>query len=294
MDIVDNIAELREFRSLMKGDVGLVPTMGALHAGHIALVKQARLENQHVIVSIFVNPTQFAQNEDLSKYPRDLHHDLRMLREAGADVVFTPTPDVIYPPHYQTWIEVEQVSQGLEGERRPGHFRGVATVVAKLFNLTQPQRAYFGQKDAQQVAVIKRMTRDLDFPLAIRVYPTVRENDGLAMSSRNVYLSDEQRVAASVIRRSLLAAAEVYEQGERQVDKIRVVIEKRIATEPLATLDYISIVEAATLREVSERTDAPILLSLVVKMGGTRLLDNILLPAKLNTLEGLTAMLGEG
>lgn len=294
MDIVDNIAALREARVRMQGDVGLVPTMGALHTGHIALVKQARLENQHVIVSIFVNPTQFAQNEDLSKYPRDLARDLDMLRDAGADLVFTPTPDVIYPPEYQTWIEVEQVSKGLEGERRPGHFRGVATVVAKLFNLTQPQRAYFGQKDAQQAVVIKRMTRDLNFPLEIRVYPTVRESDGLAMSSRNVYLSAEQRAAASIIRRSLVAAADAYTRGERQVDQIYAVMEELVATEPLAELDYISIVEAGNLRPVDECADKPVLVSIVVKMGSTRLLDNIVLPTELNTLEGLTGTLGEG
>jgi len=292
--VVDNIAALRAAREHMGGSVGLVPTMGALHAGHIALVKQARAENEHVVASIFVNPSQFAQNEDLSKYPRDIPRDLAMLEAAGVDVVFTPTPDLIYPPNYQTWIEVETVSQGLEGDRRPGHFRGVATVVAKLFNLVQPQRAYFGQKDAQQVAVIKRMVRDLNFPLAIRVYPTVREADGLAMSSRNVYLSAEQRTAASVIRRALVSASKAYEAGERTAEDIRVVISEVIASEAVAELDYVSIVDAETLNVVEAITERPLLVSLVVKMGSTRLLDNMLLPAHLNTLEGLTQTLGGG
>ncbi|MCA0453292.1 MAG: pantoate--beta-alanine ligase [Chloroflexi bacterium] len=294
MKVVDNIAALRAAREHMGGSVGLVPTMGALHAGHIALVKQARAENEHVVASIFVNPSQFAQNEDLSKYPRDIPRDLAMLEAAGVDVVFTPTPDLIYPPNYQTWIEVETVSQGLEGDRRPGHFRGVATVVAKLFNLVQPQRAYFGQKDAQQVAVIKRMVRDLNFPLAIRVYPTVREADGLAMSSRNVYLSAEQRTAASVIRRALVSASKAYEAGERTAEDIRVVISEVIASEAVAELDYVSIVDAETLNVVEAITERPLLVSLVVKMGSTRLLDNMLLPAHLNTLEGLTQTLGGG
>ncbi len=197
MDVIDSIEGLRKARKAIIGSVGLVPTMGALHAGHIALVRQAKSENDNVIVTIFVNPTQFAQNEDLSKYPRDIPRDLDMLRQVGVDLVFTPTADQIYPAGFQTWIEVERVAQGLEGARRPGHFRGVATVVAKLFNLTRPDCAYFGQKDAQQAAVIKQMVRDLNFPMRIRICPTVREADGLAMSSRNVYLSEQQRRSAS-------------------------------------------------------------------------------------------------
>lgn len=292
MDIVESIDALRVARSQITGTVGLVPTMGALHEGHIALVKQAKAENDAVIVTIFVNPTQFGVNEDLSKYPRDIPRDLEMLRGAGVDLVFTPTPEMIYPKGFQTWITVEDVSQGLEGERRPGHFKGVVTVVAKLFNLTQPHHAYFGQKDAQQVAVIKAMTRDLNFPLQIRVCPTVREADGLAMSSRNVYLMTEQRRAATVIRRSLLAAGSAYDNGERNPDKIRVVIEGVLRNEPLAQVDYISVANAVTLKEINTRSDDPILISLVVKMGNTRLLDNMLLPSSLNTLEGLTATLG--
>lgn len=292
MNVVESIDALRMARSQIDGTVGLVPTMGALHAGHLALVKQAKAENDAVIVTIFVNPTQFGANEDLSKYPRDIPRDLELLRGAGVDLVFTPTPEMVYPKGFQTWITVEEVSQGLEGERRPGHFKGVATVVAKLFNLTQPDHAFFGQKDAQQVAVIKAMTRDLNFPIQIRVCPTVREADGLAMSSRNVYLTPDQRHAASVIRRSLLAADSAYEAGEREAGRIRVVIEDSIRSEPLAEIDYISIADATTLKEIVTHSDGPILVSLVVKMGHTRLLDNMLLPMTLNTLEGLTSTLG--
>ncbi len=292
MDVVETIDALRIARANLKGTVGLVPTMGALHDGHIALVRQSRAENESVIVSIFVNPTQFNPNEDLSKYPRDIPHDLDLLRREGVGLVFTPTPDLIYPDGFQTWVDVENVSQGLEGERRPGHFRGVATVVAKLFNLIQPHRAYFGQKDAQQAVVIKRMIRDLNFPLSIRVCPTVREADGLAMSSRNVYLTREQRSAAAVIRRSLMAASLAYENGDREAKNIRIVMEQMLKTEPLAEVDYISISDAFTLHEIETRTDNPILVSLVVRMGNTHLLDNILLPSMLNTLDGLTSRLG--
>jgi len=288
VNVVETITALRRARAEIKGTIGLVPTMGALHDGHIALVRQAKAENQAVIVSIFVNPTQFNPNEDLSKYPRDIPHDLDLLRREGVDLVFTPTPELIYPEGFQTWVSVEQVSQGLEGARRPGHFRGVTTVVAKLFNLTQPQKAYFGQKDAQQAAVIKRMTHDLNFPIDIRVCPTVREADGLAMSSRNVYLTPKQRKAARVIRRSLLAASSAYEKGERKANDIRIVVEQVLQTEPLAEIDYISVADAVTLREVATQTDHPLLVSLVVNMGGTHLLDNILLPVTLNSIDGLT------
>jgi pantoate--beta-alanine ligase len=292
VDVVESIDALRQARARLTGSIGLVTTMGALHAGHIALVEQARTENDSVIVTIFVNPTQFAANEDLSKYPRDIPRDLDMLREAGVNLVFTPTPSLMYPPGFQTWVEVEDVSQGLEGARRPGHFRGVATVVTKLFNLTQPNKAYFGQKDVQQATVIKRMTRDLNMPITIRICPTVREADGLAMSSRNVYLTLDQRKAAAVIRQSLLAASFAYQNGERHPIKLRVVIESTLAHEPLAEVDYISVADAVTLREIETSSNQPILVSLVVKMSKTRLLDNILLPAEFNTLEALTNLLG--
>ncbi|MEO8612298.1 MAG: pantoate--beta-alanine ligase [Chloroflexota bacterium] len=292
MEIVDSIELLRAARSRLQGRIGLVTTMGALHAGHIRLVEEARRENDVVLVSIFINPTQFAANEDLSKYPRDLPKDLEMLRAAGVDWVFTPTTEMIYPPGFQTWIEVADVAQGLEGARRPGHFKGVATVVAKLFNLIQPHIAYFGQKDAQQVAVIKRMVRDLNFPLDIAVIPTIREYDGLAMSSRNVYLSEEQRVGAAVISRALNTAGEAYALGERAPFALRQAMMYVIMNEPLAELDYISVADGATLKELDAATVQPLLISLTVKFGRTRLLDNMLLPADLNTREGLSAVLG--
>jgi pantoate--beta-alanine ligase len=271
-----------------------VLTMGALHAGHLSLVEQARTDNDAVLATIFVNPTQFAPSEDLSKYPHDLPGDLEMLRQAGVDLVFTPTPDLMYPPGYQTWIEVTEVSQGLEGSHRPGHFRGVATIVAKLFNLTQPYITYFGQKDAQQVAVIKGMARDLNFPLQIAVCPTVRESDGLAMSSRNVYLSPEQRRAAPVLYRALCAAGEVYAGVERRPDNLRRTMLDTLQAEPLAEPDYVSASDAANLRELESSSNQPILLSLAVKIGTTRLIDNLLLPPELNTRPALSRLLGGG
>jgi pantoate--beta-alanine ligase len=266
--------------------------MGALHAGHLSLVEAARAENDAVLVTIFVNPTQFAANEDLAAYPRDLPRDLDLLRDASVDIVFTPTPQLMYPPGYQTYINVEQVSQGLEGARRPGHFRGVATVVAKLFNLTQPTVAYFGQKDAQQAVVIRQMVRDLNFPLEIAVCPTMREPDGLAMSSRNVYLTPEQRRAATILYRALQAAANVYAAGERDSEILRRMIFDTLHTEPLAAPDYVSIADARTLQELTQPADAPILTSLTVGIGKTHLLDNFILPAELNDRAGLSRVLG--
>ncbi len=292
MQVIDNIPALRQMRAQINGRLGVVPTMGALHAGHLSLVEAARAENDAVLVTIFVNPTQFAANEDLAAYPRDLPRDLDLLREVGVDIVFTPTPDLMYPPGYQTYIDVEQVSQGLEGARRPGHFRGVATVVAKLFNLTQPTVAYFGQKDAQQVAVIRQMVRDLNFPLEIAVCPTMREPDGLAMSSRNVYLNAEQRRAASVLYRALQNAGDIYAAGERDPEVLRRAIFDTLRTEPLAAPDYVSIADARTLQELTQPSDAPMLVSLTVGIGKTHLLDNFILPAELNDRVGLSRVLG--
>jgi pantoate--beta-alanine ligase len=292
MRVVETIEALRAARSALSGRVGLVPTMGALHAGHLSLVEQARADNDAVLVTIFVNPTQFAANEDLSKYPRDVAHDLDMLQKAGVDLVFTPTPDLMYPPGFQTWLEVTEVAQGLEGGHRPGHFRGVATVVAKLFNLTLPGIAYFGQKDAQQVAVIKRMARDLNFPLEIAVCPTMREADGLAMSSRNVYLSPEQRQAAAVLSRALHKAADAYTKGERQPGTLRRVMLDTLHSESLAQPEYVSAANAGDLRELEAPTDQPILLSMAVKIGTTRLIDNLLLPLALNNRAELSRVLG--
>lgn len=292
MQVIDGIDALRAVRSELARSVGLVPTMGALHVGHLALVERARRENDHVIATIFINPTQFAPSEDLSSYPRDLEGDLRKLEAAGADLVFTPTPDIMYPSGYQTFITVEQITEGLEGEHRPGHFRGVATVVAKLFNLTQPHRAYFGQKDAQQVAVLRRMAFDLNFPLEVMVHPTLREPDGLAMSSRNVYLTPEQRQAANVLYRALHAAGQVYEAGERSPDQLTKVAQKVLQSEPFAQPEYVAINDARTLEPVMSRIDAPLLMSTAVRIGKARLIDNVLLPLALNSEAGLQSTLG--
>ncbi|MCC6805387.1 MAG: pantoate--beta-alanine ligase [Anaerolineae bacterium] len=289
---VETIAELRAACSRLEGRVGLVPTMGALHDGHRSLVEAARAENDVVIASIFVNPIQFAPGEDFAAYPRDLDRDLDAMEDAGVDIVFTPPPDEMYPPGFQTVINVEVVSTGLEGERRPDHFKGVATVVAKLFNLAQPDRAYFGQKDAQQVVVLRRMVRDLSFPLDIVVCPTVREPDGLAMSSRNVYLNMAQREAAGVIFRALRTTADAYIGGERQPAELRAIAREVLQSEPLAEIDYVAVNDPRTLFGVHDATDDPMLLSVAVQIGKPRLLDNCLLPWSLNDRSGLTAVLG--
>ena len=276
MIIATTLEELRSARLLLDGPVGFVPTMGFLHAGHISLVRRARDECKSVVVSIFINPTQFGPNEDLSKYPRDLDRDLRLLEEAGADLVWTPTPEVMYPPGFQTWVEVQEMTQPLEGAQRPGHFLGVTTVVAKLFNAVQPTKAYFGQKDAQQAAVIRQMVRDLNFPIEIVVCPIVREPDGLAMSSRNVYLDTEQRKAATVLYRALSAAKDAYEKGERDAEKLRRMMKEVIEREPLAQMQYVSCADYDTLQELDKVT-GKILLSMAVFIGKTRLIDNFVL-----------------
>lgn len=256
---------------------GLVPTMGYLHEGHLSLVRRARADNDRVAVSIFVNPTQFAPTEDLNSYPRDLARDLALLEAEHVDLVFTPSAEVMYPPDFQTAVIVAELSRLLEGAARPTHFRGVTTVVAKLFNIVQPDRVYFGQKDAQQTVVLRQMVRDLNFNLAFIVCPTVREPDGLAMSSRNKYLSPAQRAAASVLYRALRAAQAAYEAGERSGTALRHLIEKTVAAEPLARLDYASAADPTTLAELEQITNG-VLLSLAVFFDKTRLIDNILLP----------------
>lgn len=250
--------------------------MGYLHAGHLTLVRRARRENDRVGVSIFVNPTQFGDPADLEKYPRNLSRDLEMLRAEGVEMVWTPTPAIVYPPDYQTYIMVEEVAKPLEGAARPGHFRGVATVVAKLFNVFQPTRAYFGQKDAQQVAVLRRMVRDLNFNLELVVCPTVREPDGLAMSSRNVRLSDEARRQAASLYRALQTATAAIAQGERNADTLRQMMTHIIDEQPLAHVEYVSVANANSLEELQTVT-RPILLSLAVTVDGVRLIDNMLI-----------------
>jgi pantoate--beta-alanine ligase len=276
MKTVTTLAELRAACADLSAPIGFVPTMGYLHAGHVSLVELAKRDCASIVVSIFVNPAQFGPNEDLSKYPRDIPGDLKRLEAADVDLVWMPTPDVIYPPGFQTWVEVQEVSQPLEGSMRPGHFRGVATVVAKLFNAVQPQRAYFGQKDAQQVAVLKQMTRDLDFPIEIVVGPTLREADGLAMSSRNSYLNDEERKAAPVLHRALQAAQQAYAAGERDASKLRGLMESIIAAEPLAKMQYVSCAHPLSLQELQKIQNSA-LLSMAVYIGKTRLIDNVVL-----------------
>jgi len=278
MQTVTTLAELRTARARLPDPVGFVPTMGYLHEGHLSLVRRARAECAGVVVSIFVNPTQFGPGEDLSTYPRDLPRDLRLLEAEGVDLVWTPTPDGLYPPGFQTWVTVEEVTRPLEGRLRPGHFRGVTTVVAKLFNGVQPQKAYFGQKDAQQAVVIRQMTRDLNFPIAIVVCPIVREPDGLALSSRNVYLDPEERRAATVLYRALTAARAAFEADERDAERLRHVVAETVAGEPLACLQYVSCAHPDTLRELETVTDKA-LLSLAVFVGQTRLIDNVVIEA---------------
>ncbi len=276
MKVVTTLPELRTARKALAAPVGLVPTMGYLHAGHVSLVKRARQECASAAASIFVNPTQFGPNEDLAKYPRDLPRDLAMLEAAGADLVWTPPAEAVYPPGFQTWVEVEELGELLEGAARPGHFRGVATVVAKLFNAFQPDKAYFGQKDAQQAAVIRRMARDLDFPLEVVICPTVREADGLAMSSRNSYLNPEERRAATVLFRALSAAQAAYQRGEREADALRRIMTETIKAEPLAKLQYASCADNDTLEEL-EQVTGKALLSMAVYLGKTRLIDNFVI-----------------
>lgn len=256
-----------------------MPTMGYLHEGHLALVRQARRENSNVVASIFVNPTQFGHSEDLATYPRDLNRDVELLEKEEVDIVFVPSDEEMYPPDFSSWVDVEKVTQHLEGEARPGHFRGVATVVAKLFNIVQPTRAYFGQKDAQQAVVIRHMVADLNMNLEIVVVPTVRESDGLAMSSRNTYLGLDERQAATVLFRALSLAQQLWQGGEKEADKIRQQMTLLIQKEPRARIDYVSIADADTLEELST-VDRTAIASLAVRIGKTRLIDNMVFELK--------------
>jgi pantoate--beta-alanine ligase len=276
MKTVSSLSDLRTKRLSLKGTVGLVPTMGYLHEGHLSLIRQAKAECDHVFVSIFVNPTQFGPSEDLSKYPRDLERDLSLIRPLGVDLVWTPTAEEMYPPGYQTWVEVDALTHPLEGAMRPGHFKGVTTVVAKLFNAVQPHKAYFGQKDAQQHTVIRQMVRDLNFPLEVVICPIVREADGLAMSSRNKYLSEADREAATVLFRALSAAKKLYEGGERSAEALREKMKDVILNEPLAQMQYVSCANFDTLQEL-DVVDGKALLSMAVLFGKTRLIDNFVL-----------------
>ncbi len=261
--------------------LGLVPTMGALHDGHLALVKRARQENQTVVATIFVNPTQFGPQEDLAAYPRDRERDLGLFRQQGVDLVFTPAVDEIYPPGFDTWVDVGALGDRLEGARRPGHFRGVATVVTKLFTLARPDRAYFGQKDGQQLAVIRRLTRDLNLGLEIVAVPTVRDPDGLAQSSRNAYLTPSQREAAPVVYRALRRAEEFWNNGVIDAGQLRAEVKAVLEAEPLVeSIDYVSVAGGESLEELDQLPRSGqirAMVSVAVMMGRTRLIDNVIL-----------------
>lgn len=279
MEICETIAEVRASVRVLResmGDrrLGLVPTMGYLHEGHLSLVKRARAENDLVAVTIFVNPTQFAPNEDFDAYPRDLQRDLALLEQEGVDLVFAPEDAILYPSGFQTAVVVTEITQRLEGASRPTHFQGVSTIVAKLFNILQPDRAYFGQKDAQQVVVVKRMVEDLNFDVKIVVCPIVREVDGLAMSSRNARLAPAERAAAPVLYRALSAARDAIHDGILDGDELRELMAAEIAAEPLARLDYVSVAHPETLQELDRVQDSA-LLSGAIFVGAVRLIDNI-------------------
>ncbi|MCK5316879.1 MAG: pantoate--beta-alanine ligase [Anaerolineales bacterium] len=276
MKVVSTLEELRSAKSDLPSPLGLVPTMGFLHEGHLSLVKRAKGECKSVGVSIFVNPTQFGEGEDLEAYPRDLPRDLRLLEEEGVDLVWVPTVEDVYPTDSQTWVVVGELTKQLEGGQRPGHFRGVTTAVAKLFNAFQPDRAYFGQKDAQQALVIQRMVKDLLLPIEIVVCPIVREKDGLAMASRNAYLDPEQRRAAIVLYHALGEAAERFHNGERDAEVLRGSMLAVIQDEPLARAQYVSVADPDTLEEAQGEIQRA-LLSMAVYVGETRLIDNVML-----------------
>lgn len=281
MKLCKTVAELRTEVALAKvagRSIGLVPTMGALHEGHGSLIAAARKENELVIVSVFVNPTQFGPGEDLDAYPRTLEADCLLAEQMGADIVFAPTPKEMYPSEDMTWVEVTgDITKVLCGRSRPIHFRGVTTVVSKLLNLAQPDRAYFGQKDAQQVQVIKRMVKDLFFNVQLRIMPIVREADGLAKSSRNTYLSPEERKAGLVLSRSLRQVETLFQQGERDGAELVEIVREMIAAEPLSEIDYVEIYELPDLTPLAGKITGPCLLAVAVRFGTTRLIDNIIL-----------------
>jgi len=278
MRIINKVEDIREVvksAKEAKKSVGFVPTMGFLHEGHLALIKKAKEENDLVIVSIFVNPTQFGPGEDLESYPRDIERDSELSKSAGADIIFHPTVEEMYPSGFNTYVELEgDITKKLCGASRPGHFKGVTTVVSKLFNIVSPHKAYFGQKDAQQVAVIEQMVRDLNFDIKIIPCPIVREKDGLAMSSRNTYLNTEEREAALILSKSLFMASKMIQDGEKSGSKIKDFIIKNITSEKLANIDYVEVVDAKTLNNIDE-LHGDILIALAVRFGRTRLIDNI-------------------
>ncbi|GBC77672.1 Pantothenate synthetase [bacterium HR08] len=279
MRVVRTLSEMREVRAALRGCVGFVPTMGYLHEGHLSLIRRARAECEVVVVSLFVNPAQFGPGEDYERYPRDEARDLALLEREAVDVAFVPTVEEMYPPGFSTWVEVTgPLAERLEGASRPGHLRGVATVVLKLFHLVQPHRAYFGEKDAQQLRIIRRMTSDLNLPIEIVACPIVREPDGLALSSRNVYLSPAEREHARALSRSLaLARRLILEEGMREAAEVRRRLQEYLRAAPGVTLDYVSLAHPETLEEV-ERIEGPVLVLVAARVGSARLIDNALIP----------------
>lgn len=279
MKLAETIAQVRDIVKQWKHDgksVGLVPTMGYLHEGHLSLIERARKENDRVVVSIFLNPTQFGPNEDLDSYPRDLEHDMALCKGAGADLIFHPTPAEMYPKGFCSFVDMDVLTKELCGLSRPVHFRGVCTVVSKLFHIVTPDRAYFGEKDAQQLAVIRRMVQDLNMDIDIVGCPIVREPDGLAKSSRNTYLSPEERKAALVLSRSIFAGKQLAEQGETDATVIRNKMSEIIEAEPLAKIDYVKIVDLNTMQQIPT-LDRPFLAAIAVYIGKTRLIDNFMM-----------------
>ena len=276
MEVIKTIAEMRRLRIKLTEPVGFVPTMGYLHQGHLALIRQAKADSASVMVSIFVNPAQFGADEDFDRYPRNSELDLSLLQKEGVDVAFIPSKAEIYPPHFSSRLDVGNITQRLEGVSRPGHFNGVSTIVVKLFNIVQPTRAYFGQKDAQQAIVIRKMVADLNMNLKVITLPTVREPDGLAMSSRNNYLNPRERKSAVILYQSLTLARKLWQQGENDAEYLRNEMVRLIRKEPLVAIDYVSIADPETLDELEE-IKPPALVSLAVKIGETRLIDNVVL-----------------
>jgi pantoate--beta-alanine ligase len=277
MKTARTIDEFRRLRERLAEPVGFVPTMGYLHEGHLSLVRHAKRAAASVVSSIFVNPSQFAPSEDLAAYPRDLDRDFALLEAEGVDLTFHPTTEEMYPEGFDTWVDVEELTQRLEGASRPTHFRGVATIVAKLFNIVRPQVAVFGQKDAQQALVIRRLIDDLSFDIDLVVAPTVREPGGLAMSSRNTYLSQEERTAATALYRSLQQVEDLYSAGERNAANLRRAMVEILEAEPLVRSEYISVANTKDLAEL-ETIDRKTLVSLAARVGKTRLIDNVVLP----------------
>ena len=277
MKIIATCAEMSRLCWAADRPLGLVPTMGALHEGHLSLVRQARADSQTMAASIFVNPTQFGPHEDFARYPRSLERDLELLDAEGTDLVFAPPPHEVYPDDFDTWVEPGSVAEGMEGAARPGHFRGVATVVAKLFTITRPDRAYFGQKDGQQVAVIRKMNADLNLGVDVVTMPTVREPDGLALSSRNAYLSADERETSPAVYRALCAAEDVWRRGERDAGRIRRAANNILSRETLIdAVDYISVVDAENMRPLATVPDSrAVMIAIAVRLGSVRLIDNL-------------------